>query len=210
MESGCEPWYMWTSRLLSFLCYGCIPRSVMTGSNDINILKVLGTHFHHMKALTDPHNSGHTSMCAPYARRNVVTICRAVRQTPHLKQQPSKAGSAQALGISSLPPALAPWTIGSTTCHEGIRQTQTMEATASMWPQPSLWSPSPNPVPYLGRGRGSQPCFAKWPGEGQTKEQMLSGFEITQSTVLSESVTIIDNNNISAQDSPAGPLSISF
>lgn len=77
-------------------------------------------------------------MCAPYARRKLVTICRAVRQTPHLKQQPSKAGSAQALGISSLPPALAPWTIGCTTCHEGTRQTQTIEATASMWPQPSL------------------------------------------------------------------------
>lgn len=68
-----------------------------------------------------------------------MTIQRVVRQTLRLKQRPTEAGSAQALGVSSLLPALlTPWVTGSATCHEGTRQTHTIEASSSMWPQPSL------------------------------------------------------------------------
>lgn len=30
------------------LCHSCIPRSVMTGSKDVNILKALGTYFYRL------------------------------------------------------------------------------------------------------------------------------------------------------------------
>ena len=53
----------------------------------------------------------------------------------HLKQQPGKAGSDQALVVSyPLLALLTPWATGSAMCHVGTRETQPMEADPSVWP----------------------------------------------------------------------------